>query len=144
MPAKKIDQVVRDLVPTRVRILVQARPPQIKGRKTNYAPIAGYSIVVPVRNITEFRRLWMAIEQTVARESWCDRQGDEAVQQQLIETAPLDTTLAAHTDHEDLRAILRHIEGMSLEYAKRKESEEPFPNVHHTPVHPTTGASTPE
>jgi hypothetical protein len=69
----KDDTAIRALVPTKVRLIVQGRKPQLKGEQdTYYSPVPGHVLLVPVRTLREFRRLWAAIEAVVDRGGWRD------------------------------------------------------------------------
>ena len=67
---QKDDTVVKDAAPTRVRMIVQARKGRGKGE--SYAPVPGHALVVEVRNVREFRRLWSTVEQLVDGGGWRD------------------------------------------------------------------------
>lgn len=70
-PKEKDDSLVRELVPTKVRLVCQARRPQ-KGKDTSYSQLPGHALVAEVRNVREFRRLWRSIEQIVQKGGWRD------------------------------------------------------------------------
>lgn len=70
-PKDKDDSLVRELVPTKVRVLCQARRPQ-KGKDTSYSQLPGHSLLVDVRNVREFRRFWKQIESVIEKGAWRD------------------------------------------------------------------------
>jgi hypothetical protein len=63
------DAAIRDLVPTKVRVVVQSRA---RGRGASYTQVPGHSLVVDVRNLREFRRLWRQVEELVDKGGWRD------------------------------------------------------------------------
>lgn len=67
---QKDDSVVKDAAPTRVRIAVHAR--KGRGRGENYKQLPGHALVVEVRNVREFRRLWREVEHLVEAGGWRD------------------------------------------------------------------------
>lgn len=73
-PAPKNDTAIRQLVPTKVRLVVQSRKPQ-KAKDglvtdTSYSQLPGYTRIVEVRTLREFRRLWAAIEDLIVKGGW--------------------------------------------------------------------------
>lgn len=67
---QKDDSVVKEAAPTRVRIIVQAR--KGRGRGASYSAVPGHALVVEVRTVREFRRLWTAVEQLAESGGWRD------------------------------------------------------------------------
>jgi hypothetical protein len=88
---KRDDSLVRELVPTRVRFVVQARRPQSNGRDTSYSQVAGHALVVKVRNLREFRRLWRALAEVIEGGGWCDHSEPPADRDLPVAGVPLGT-----------------------------------------------------
>jgi hypothetical protein len=88
------DSVIRERVPTRVRFLVQSRPPQkARGgpvKDTSYSQVSGHARVVEIRTLREFRRLWKAIEQVIDQEDWRDVRRIAAASELPAAGAPVD------------------------------------------------------
>lgn len=85
------DSLVRELVPTKVRLVVQARRPQSKGKDTSYSQVPGHALLIEVRNLREFRRLWLALAETVERGGWRDVVRSPAARDLPVAGVPLGT-----------------------------------------------------
>jgi hypothetical protein len=74
--AQKDDSAIRDLVPTKVRFVVQSRRPQkAQGgqvKDTSYSQLPGHTRIVEVRTLREFRRLWRELERVIESGEWRD------------------------------------------------------------------------
>jgi hypothetical protein len=66
---KRNDDAIRELVPTKVRVVVQSRA---RGRGASYTQVPGHSVVVDVRNLREFRRFWRGVSDLATKGGWRD------------------------------------------------------------------------